>query len=279
MNDDEGDDSDIAPIPPYERQWRHPAEHADNERRLVNAAAAPPPISRRSRTLISAFAGAMAVAVFVVSVPKGINDEVVVGTDTTLPADTTWPSVPIKGLATNPAVVLAGEHGSTTALVIDGRTLITSLEEVTSRGTVWVTLPTGIEVEARITDADAQSGLALVRLVGSGQAGLTNRAIRLGAPTRAPSSLTDPDTLATLALVDWLGAQQPFADDGFTTSTDAMHQFVRTARAIAGVAAVTGAKGEVVGVAVRRAQATSVLTLDGVRDILTREFGIEELGN
>ena len=272
MRDDEGDDSDIAPVPPYERRWRHPAEHADDERRLFNATATPPPLSRRSRTLISAFAGGVAVTVFVVSVPKGIDNRAGVGTDTTMPTDSTRPSVPIKGLTTSPAFVVAGAHGSTTALAIDGRTLITSLEAVTSRGTVWVTLPSGVEVEGRITDVDADSGLALIRLAGSDDTGLTGRAIIFGSPARPPSSLTDPDTLATLLLVDWLGAQQPFPDDGFTTSTDPMHQFVRTTRVIAGVAAVTGTDGEVVGVAVRRAQATWVLTLDGVRDILTRRF-------
>ena len=278
MKDDEGDDSDIAPVPPYERQWRHPAEHADDERRLFNTTAAPPPLSHRSRALISAFAGAVAVAVFVVSVPKGIDDRATDGTDTTLPVDTTGSSVPVKGFVTSPVVVVAGAHGSTTALAIDRRTLITSLEAVTSRGTVWVTLPSGLDVEGRITDTDAGSGLALVRLVDSDDTELTGRSITFGSLDRAPSSLTEPGTLAALTLVDWLGPQQPFADDGFTTSTDPMHQVVRTGRAIAGVAAVMGTEGEVVGVAVRRAQATWVITLAGVRDILTRRFGLATLG-
>lgn len=274
MRDDERDEPDLAPVPPYERIWRHPAERAADQRKLHEAVATPPPLSRRWRAMLATFAAVVSLLLFTVSVPKGVDTRAEVDTDTTVPSDSSSPSLPVKGLARMPAIVMAGSHGTTTALAIADDMLITALEEVTSNDTVWVTLPSGTDVEGRVSDVDPSSGIALVALSGGGTAELSGLTIRFD-PSMMPRNLSlTKDTIARLRLIDWIGAQRPVPDDGVSTSRVGGGHIVHTPRDIAGIAAVANTRGDIVGIAIRRAQATWLMTMAGVRDVLTSVFGI-----
>lgn len=274
MTADESDDADLAPVPPYERIWRHPAERAAHERKLFQAASTPPPLSRRSSMLIAAFACVVSLLVFTVSVPKGVENRGQQGEDTTTPAASSLPTPPVKGVAINRTIAVVGEHGSTTALAVGIDTLITALEDVTSNGTVRVALPSGESVDGRITAVDATTGLAIIDVDGQRAPELARLMIHFdGAGSSGDIDFT-PDYISRLTLVDFVGAQQPESDDGLTTATDATRRIVHTARPIEGVAAVTDARGGIVGVAVRQAQATWIMSVRALRDILSKVFGI-----
>ena len=57
---DEFDNGNASPVPPHEREWRHPAEvHAANRQRIA-AEAAPPPVSRRTTGILAVIGAASA---------------------------------------------------------------------------------------------------------------------------------------------------------------------------------------------------------------------------
>ena len=71
---DEFDNGNTSPVPPHEREWRHPAEVHAAARQRIAAEAAPPPVSRRTTGILAAI-GAAATAVLIgVAVPKGVPD-------------------------------------------------------------------------------------------------------------------------------------------------------------------------------------------------------------
>ena len=71
MSADEFENQDPAPVPAYERTWRHPAEMADAAR--TDFLASQPRISRR----LTAFAAGVSLvasgAVLAIAIPKGIS--------------------------------------------------------------------------------------------------------------------------------------------------------------------------------------------------------------
>ena len=71
MSADEFENQDQAPVPAYERTWRHPAEMADAAR--TDFLTTPPRISRR----LTAFAAGLSLvasgAVLAIAIPKGIS--------------------------------------------------------------------------------------------------------------------------------------------------------------------------------------------------------------
>ena len=70
---DEFDGESDAPVPPYEREWRHPAEVSDAARQRRAAESAPPPIGRRATMLVALVSLAASAALLVVTVPKGVD--------------------------------------------------------------------------------------------------------------------------------------------------------------------------------------------------------------
>jgi hypothetical protein len=100
---DEFDSRDTSPVPPHEREWRHPAEvHAANRHRIA-AEAAPPPVSRRTKGILAVIGAVGAVVLVGVAVPNGVPGSREQATDSSsaLPA----PVVPVaKGGARSTAV-------------------------------------------------------------------------------------------------------------------------------------------------------------------------------
>lgn len=276
MRDDERDDANSAPVPPYERHWRHPAEKAADERLAYQRLSTPPPLSRRASAYIGTLGALGAVAVLSVAVPKGISDYTSGQTDTSAPRATESSAVPVKGLVSNPMIIVAGSHGATSALPLGDGHFITSLEAVTSRGNVWITLSSGDDVEAQVVSADADSGIALIQSADPRAKGPFGNGLTLDTRTRSAHQLNDPTSLTRLRIVDGLGAQAASADDGVTTSEHAGKMVIHTPRAIDGMAVVASPAGDIVGVAVRRAQATWVFTIASLRGILTSVFGLTD---
>lgn len=277
MTERESDDADAAPLPPYERSWRHPAELAAQQRDEYQRAAAPPPLSRRSRAYVGSFAAVVCAAVLSVSLPKGVDDTARdTGTGPTTIASST--SLPIKGFAVNPALVVTGSYGVTSALPVGNGYLLTALEDVTSQDEVWVTLPSGEEVEASIVDTDANTGLALLGVNPSDRNRIP-RSVFGANDTRAGTDVPfDPAVLEGARLIDYDGDQPAATDDGVLTTRDGLFHIVTSPREVSGVAAVVGRDDATIGIAVRKAQATWVVPLAELWAILNKVFGLAPPG-
>lgn len=274
MSDDDSGELNLAPLPRHERGWRHPAERADDERREYQRESAPPPLGRRARAYVGITGVLVAVAVMSVAIPKGISDYASSG-DSTLPPDTLdapRDTVPVKG-GFNPTVAVAGSHGATSALAVGGGHLITSLEDVTSEGEVSITLPTGVDVAASVVASDPESGLALLRVDDGDLAELDRANLTVLGGGATPRAITR-DAIATLSLIDWRGAQPVRAGGGIVTSPRDDQHLVTTGRVINGVAAAVTDDGAVVGVAVRRAQATWLVPMEQLRALLDDAFSL-----
>ena len=89
--DDEFDD-DIAPLPPHERVWRHPAEVHHEARLRHSAEAAPPPIGRRFAMVVGMVSLAVSFSLLLVTVPKGLSS-----TSAVVPAQPATVQAPPKG--------------------------------------------------------------------------------------------------------------------------------------------------------------------------------------
>lgn len=89
--DDEFDD-DIAPLPPHERVWRHPAEVHHEARLRHSAEAALPPIGRRFAMVVGMVSLAVSFSLLLVTVPKGLSS-----TSAVVPAPPATVQAPPKG--------------------------------------------------------------------------------------------------------------------------------------------------------------------------------------
>ncbi|MFM7263308.1 MAG: hypothetical protein ACKO1X_06105 [Acidimicrobiales bacterium] len=72
---DEFDNGNASPVPPHERAWRHPAEVHDANRRRVAVDSTPPPVSRRTRSIIILIGACATVVLFAVALPVGMQPE------------------------------------------------------------------------------------------------------------------------------------------------------------------------------------------------------------
>lgn len=279
MSERERDDEQPAPLPAYERTWRHPAERAAQERRDYQRAAAPPPLSRRALTYIGALGLVAAIAVLSVAVPKGISDLATRGTDPRTPPTDPTSSVPIKGFTVNPALFVAGSHGVSSALPVGNGHLVAALEDVTSRDEVWITLPTGEEVAADIVAADGDSGLALLRVGPPDTARLPGSLFDFASALKDGGASFDPGALENVRLIDTDGDQHATAADGVSTGALRPFLLVDTPRAVSGVAAVVGPRNRAVGVAVRKAQTTWLIPVAELWSVLSGVFGLTQPGN
>ena len=265
MSDEESTEPDPAPLPPYERAWRHPAEHADLRRRELEAVAAPPPLGRRIVALSSFVAATFVLAILSVAIPKGISEYTDRGDSEAIATTTSSPQFRTKNLAITNVVVVASRRGAASAVPIGGGLLLTSSDDVDGRDMVWATLATGLDVEATVAYTDPQSGFAIVR-VAERHHGNLGRVLDLSTP--ADSVLAPIDSLGELSVVDRIGSQVIEPGSGVLTSDDS-HRPIVTARAIEGVAAVIDRRGRTVAVALRHAHATWLVPRATLADILS----------
>lgn len=264
MSAEDDFDQDPAPLPPYDRSWRHPAEHAEHLREEYEVIAAPPPLGRRILALSASVGVVATVAVLSVAVPKGISDYAEIAADSNVPTSPTQAQVRVKNLAATNVLVVTSARGEASAIPVGNGYLLTSIEDVGGNDSIRVTLASGVDVGASITDEDRGTGIAFVRI------GATQRKDigRILGPI-IPSSDATMGELDGLFVVDHIGSQSVELNDGVMTSSVAGLRPVVTARPIDGVAAVVDRNGTIVAIAVRRAHATWLVPGDRVAQILS----------
>lgn len=128
MTTDDFENPDSWPVPPYDRNWRHPAEVADTERSRHLGSS--PPLGRRLTALTVIASVLTSLAVLTVAIPKGIEGYIQSDNDTAI-SPTTVPTVKGSGLAS--IVGLRGIGGKTSALSLGNRLWLVATEDITPR--------------------------------------------------------------------------------------------------------------------------------------------------
>lgn len=242
MSADEFENQDPAPVPAYERTWRHPAEMADAAR--TDFLATPPRISRR----LTAFAAGISVvasgAVLAIAIPKGIssNREDIGAVLQESPSSTISR---VKNYLPQEMVVINSDAGSTSAFSLGNGTWITSSDDIATATSLWVTSAAGLNVPVQIVAKDSATGLALVNCEDKSAWGT--------APDL--SHLIDPNQISDLSqyrIVDTATSETFDAQPSLSTDNDSTDMPINSTDAIHGLATVRDSQGQLVGIVVRR---------------------------
>ena len=242
MSADEFENQNPAPVPAYERTWRHPAEMADAAR--TEFLATPPRISRR----LTAFAAGVSLvasgAVLAIAIPKGIssNREDVGAVLQESPSTTVSR---VKNYSLREMTVIKSEAGSTSAFSLGNGTWITSSDDIATATSLWVTSAAGLKVPVHIVAKNTAAGLALVNCEDKSAWGT--------APDL--SHLIDPNQISDLSqyrIVDTATSETFVAHPSLSTNNGSTDMPINSTDTIHGLATVRDSEGQLVGIVVRR---------------------------
>jgi len=241
---DEFENQHQAPVPAYERTWRHPAEIADAAR--TDFLATPPAISRRLTAFTATISLVASVAVLTVAIPKGINayreqDE---ATQQSLPVSNTTGAL-VKNFSLTDMAVITGDSGSTSALSLGNGLWIVSSDDIAASTSLWVASASGQDIAVDVVASDRASGLALVHCQDKSTWGTEPDLTHLIDPKyivdMSKYRVVDSATSVTFTPQPSLSTSSASADVPIN-STDTIH----------GLATVRDTNGQLVGIVVRR---------------------------
>jgi len=251
---DEFESQDPAPVPAYERTWRHPAEMADAAR--TDFLATQPRISRR----LSAFAAGVSLvasgAVLAVAIPKGISSYREV-TETELEVLASSTVVPVKNYSLKEMAVIKSDTGTTSALSLGNGAWIASSDDIAAATSLSVVSETGLDVPVKIVATDPVTGLALVYCEDKSAWGT---ALDL-------SHLIDPTQISDLSkyrIVDTATSETFDAQPSLSTNNDFTDVPINSTDAIHGLATVRNSQGQLVGIVVRRDHSAWILNKSSI---------------
>ena len=254
MSADEFESQDPAPVPAYERTWRHPAEMADAAR--TDFLATQPRISRR----LSAFAAGVSLvasgAVLAVAIPKGISSYREV-TETELEVLASSTVVPVKNYSLKEMAVIKSDTGTTSALSLGNGAWIASSDDIAAATSLSVVSETGLDVPVKIVATDPVTGLALVYCEDKSAWGT---ALDL-------SHLIDPTQISDLSkyrIVDTATSEIFDAQPSLSTNNDFTDVPINSTDAIHGLATVRNSQGQLVGIVVRRDHSAWILNKSSI---------------
>jgi len=239
---DEFENQNPAPVPAYERTWRHPAEMADAARADFHAN--PPKISRRLTAFTAGISLIASVTVLAIAIPKGIStyrEDI----EDVLHVSPSRPIAPVKNFAVKEMAVINSDVGSTSAFSLGNGTWITSSDDIATATSLWVTSESGVSVTVEIVAQDPATGLALVHCEDKSAWGTAPDLSHLIDPTQILdlSQYRVVDTAASVAFV-----LQP----SFSTDNDSTDLPINSTDPIHGLATVRDSQGQLVGIVVRR---------------------------
>ena len=242
MSTDEFENQDSAPVPAYDRTWRHPAEMADAAR--TDFLATQPRISRR----LTAFAAGISVvasgAVLAIAIPKGISSyrdnaeaEIQVSPSSTVPR--------VKNYSPKEMTVIKSDTGTTSAFSLGNGTWISSSDDIATATSLWVTSAAGLKVPVKIVATDPATGLALVHCEDKSAWGTAPDLSRLIDPTQ----ISD---LSKYRIVDTATSETFVAHPSLSTNNGSTDMPLNSTDTIHGLATVRDPQGQLVGIVVRR---------------------------
>ena len=254
MSADEFENQNPAPVPAYERTWRHPAEMADAAR--SDFLATPPRISRR----LTAFAAGISVvasgAVLTIAIPKGISSyqdnaeaEIQVSPSSTVPR--------VKNYLPKEMAVIKSDTGTTSALSLGNGVWIAASDDLTTATSLWVTSETGLTAPVKIVASDPSTGLALVHCEEKSAWG----------PAPDLSHLIDPTQISDLSkyrIVDTATSETFDVQPSLSTNKNSTDMPINSTDAIHGLATVRDSQGQLVGIVVRRDHSAWILNKSSI---------------
>ena len=242
MSADEFENQDPAPVPAYERTWRHPAEMADAAR--TDFLATPPRISRRLTAFAAGISLVASGAVLAIAIPKGISSyrEVIEEVMQVSPSSTV---ARVKSYSQKEMAVITSDSGTTSALSLGNGVWIAASDDIAAAESLWVTSDTGQDAPVKIVATDPASGLALVHCEEKSAWG----------PAPDLSHLIDPTKISDLSqyqVVDSAASVTFVPQPSLLTDNDSTDVPIDSTDTIHGLATVRDSQGQLVGIVVRR---------------------------
>ena len=242
MSTDEFENQDSAPVPAYDRTWRHPAEMADAAR--TDFLATQPRISRR----LTAFAAGISVvasgAVLAIAIPKGISSyrdnaeaEIQVSPSTTVSR--------VKNYSPKEMTVIKSDTGTTSALSLGKGVWIVASGDIAAATSLSITSESGLDAPVKIVTTDPATGLALVHCEDKSAWGTAPDLSRLIDPTQ----ISD---LSKYRIVDTATSETFVAHPSLSTNNGSTDMPLNSTDTIHGLATVRDSQGQLVGIVVRR---------------------------
>ena len=254
MSADEFENQDQAPVPAYERTWRHPAEMADAAR--SDFLTTQPKISRR----LTAFAAGLSLvasgAVLAIAIPKGISSyrEDIEAVFQVSPSSTV--SL-VKNYSPKEMTVIKSDAGTTSALSLGNGVWIAASDDLTTATSLWVTSETGLTAPVKIVASDPSTGLALVHCEEKSAWG----------PAPDLSHLIDPTQISDLSkyrIVDTATSETFDVQPSLSTNKNSTDMPINSTDAIHGLATVRDSQGQLVGIVVRRDHSAWILNKSSI---------------
>jgi len=239
---DEFENQDPAPVPAYERTWRHPAEMADAAR--TDFLATPPRISRRLTAFAAGISLVASGAVLAIAIPKGISSyrEVIEEVLQVSPSSTV---ARVKSYSQKEMAVITSDSGTTSALSLGNGVWIAASDDIAEAESLWVTSDTGQDAPVKIVATDPATGLALVHCEEKSAWG----------PAPDLSHLIDPTKISDLSqyqVVDSAASVTFVPQPSLLTDNDSTDVPIDSTDTIHGLATVRDSQGQLVGIVVRR---------------------------
>lgn len=234
MTTDDFENPNSSPVPPYDRNWRHPAEVADTERSRHLGVA--PPLGRRLTALTVIASVLTSLAVLTVAIPKGIEGYTQGFDDDATPLITTPPA---KTSGMVKIVGLRGLANTTSALSLgQGRWLVAS-EDITPRR-----FPAQFGRSFTVIRENRNLGLSVIQIDAEEDVPAIN--------TDAMDSLLTSDDLHDCHIVDAFQTHVLSPEPSLKTQeVDDSHP-VNMETSIKGLAVAINKMGDIVGVLVRK---------------------------
>lgn len=163
MSHDEFDNPDSAPVPPYERQWRHPSEFAIEARQQRERALAAPPLSKRIALASITVSIVCSVALLAVTIPEGVSRLIA---EDSIP-NTTLVRSPIGTKVKNATAAVGASSDAETVSALamgDSDVLIAPSDNMNDDGTISITTNNGEIIHCHILARDEATGLAILDL-------------------------------------------------------------------------------------------------------------------
>ena len=259
MSADEFENQNPAPVPAYERTWRHPAEMADAAR--SDYLATPPPLSRRLTAFAAAVSLAASATVLAIAIPKGISsDREDIGA--VLQDSPSSTIARVKNYLPKEMSVINSDAGKTSALSLGNGAWITASDDIATATSLWVTSATGLNVPVQIVAKDPVTGLALVLCEDKSAWGT--------APDL--SHLIDPNQISDLSqyrIVDTATSETFVAQPSVSTSNSHTDMPIHSSDTIHGLATVRDSQGQLVGIVVRRDHSVWMLNKASIMSMIS----------
>jgi hypothetical protein len=265
VSHDEFDNPNSGPVPPYERQWRHPSEFAQEQRHAQETALAAPPLSKRIALASITVSIVCSVAILSVTIPKGVGR---LASDDSVP-DTTVVRSPIATKVKNaaPAVGESDNDDSVRALAVgDSDLVIAPGDTVSDDGTIPITTSTGEVIRCHVLARDESTGLAILDLPDSDDSSpqLAGIADDDAVDEFDINDLRIIEPITGIAVSGQLSISTATIDPTTTTGAVPLDVDIQ----INGVSVVVNKQSKVVGIAFTRNHATWMLPMKTVRKLI-----------